>query len=174
MIQDERASVLQRELGAEPGWEELYLLGGIAAIVLVAVMMLSVGLFIVWPNAPGVTATVRTFHPRAGKHVGRSHALDLGVSLSNLVSILLYLALYVALRQINRSFALIALAFGLVAVASLIAARPVLRYLRSALSIRPPQATWNVVAIWQQVRHCSCSFTARRSRPISYWVACRS
>ena len=124
MIQGERESVLQRD-GTEPGWEELYLLGGIAAIVLVAVMMLSVGLFIVWPNAPGITATVDIFTLIQENRLAGLTALDLGVSLSNLVSILLYLALYVALRQINRSSALIALAFGLVAVASLIAARPI-------------------------------------------------
>ena len=92
MIQGERESVLQRD-GTEPGWKELYLLGGIAAIVLVAVMMLSVGLFIIWPNAPGITATVELFTLVQENTLAGLTALDLGVSLSNLVSILLYLAL---------------------------------------------------------------------------------
>lgn len=109
----------------EPGWSELYLLGGIAAIVLVAVMVVSVGLFVVWPNAPGSTATVDLFVLVQANTAAGLTALDLGVSLSNLLSILLYLALYIALRRINQSFALIALAFGLVAVAALVAARPV-------------------------------------------------
>jgi hypothetical protein len=124
MNQNERKTMLQVD-NTEPEWEALYLLGGIAAIVLVVVMGLSVGLFIIWPNAPGVTATVDMFTLVQENKLAGLTALDLGVSLSNLVSILLYLALYVALRCMNRSFALIALAFGLVAVASLIAARPV-------------------------------------------------
>ena len=140
MIQGERESVLQRD-GTEPGWEELYLLGGIAAIVLVAVMMLSVGLFIVWPNAPGITATVDIFTLIQENRLAGLTALDLGVSLSNLVSILLYLALYVALRQINRSFALIALVFGqqgLIAGAPLAGAEP-----EAAVSDLSPQPTAN-------------------------------
>ena len=69
----------------------------IAAIVLVAVMMLSVGLFIIWPSAPGVTATVDMFTLVQENTLAGLTALDLGISLSNLVSILLYLALYVVL-----------------------------------------------------------------------------
>jgi hypothetical protein len=124
MVQDGHEPVLHGD-GTEPGWEELYLLGGIAAIVLVLMMLLSVGLFVIWPNAPGLTATVDLFTLVHDNTLAGLTALDLGVSLSNLVSILLYLALYVALGRLHRSFALISLAFGLVAVASLIAARPV-------------------------------------------------
>ena len=116
---------MQHEASMEQGWNELYLLGGIAAIVLVVVMIVSVGLFVIWPNAPGTTATVDLFILIQHNSVAGLTALDLGVSLSNLFSILLYLALYVALRPINRSLALIAVTFGIVAAASLIAARPV-------------------------------------------------
>lgn len=110
----------------DPAWNELYRLGGIAAIVSVIVMILSVGAFIVWPNAPGVTSTLDMLTLTQENTAAGLTALDLGVSVSNLFSILLYLALYVALRSVNQSYALVALAFGLVAVASAIAARPVL------------------------------------------------
>ncbi|MBI5952299.1 MAG: DUF4386 family protein [Chloroflexi bacterium] len=49
----------------------------------------------------------------------------MGVSIANLVSIFIYLALYIALRRVDEAFALIALALGLIAVTAMIAARPV-------------------------------------------------
>ena len=110
---------------AEPGWKELYRLGGIAAIVSVIIMILSVAAFIVWPNAPGFNTTDDMFALVQENTAAALTALDLGVSVNNLFSILIYLSLFVALRRVNQSYSLIALAFGLVAVASAIAARPV-------------------------------------------------
>ena len=110
---------------AEPGWKELYRLGGIAAIISIISMIISVAAFMIWPYAPGVTATENIFALVQENSAAALTALDSGVSVSNIFAILLYLALYVLLRQVNPSYALIALAFGLVGAASAIAARPI-------------------------------------------------
>ena len=57
----------------------------------------------------------------------------------NLFSILLFLALYVSLKQVNESYALIALAVGLIGVVLLIPSRPLFELL--SLSVRYAAAT---------------------------------
>ena len=66
-------------------------------------------------------------------------SLDLFLFVGNLVSILLYLALYVSLEQVNRSYALVALAVGLIAVVLLIPSRPLVEML--SLSAQYANAT---------------------------------
>ena len=63
----------------------------------------------------------------AGKDtLGTLISLDLFLFIGNLFSILLFLALYVSLMQVSESYALIALAVGLIAVGFLVHARPLL------------------------------------------------
>ena len=52
-------------------------------------------------------------------------SLDIFLFVGNLFSITLFLALYVSLKQVNESYALIALALGLIAVVLLIPSRPI-------------------------------------------------
>ena len=51
-------------------------------------------------------------------------ALDLFLFIGNLFSIILFLALCVSLKPVNESYALIALAIGLIGVVLLIPSRP--------------------------------------------------
>jgi hypothetical protein len=106
-------------------WKNLYLIGGIAVFVNLILMLISVVGYIVWPYAAGATPTQEIYTLVRTNIWAAFIALDLGVSITNLVSILIYLALYVALRRANEAYALIALILGLVAVAAMIAARPV-------------------------------------------------
>jgi hypothetical protein len=87
-------------------------------------MLISVAGYIAWPNAAGVTPTVEIFNLVQTNIWAAFIALDLGLSISNLVAIYIYLALYVALRRANETSALVALVLGLIAAAALIAARP--------------------------------------------------
>ena len=109
---------------ADVRWRNLYRLGGIAAITALIIMLISVAGYIAWPNAAGVTPTAEIYNLVQTNFWAAFIALDLGLSIGNLIAIFIYLALYVALRQVNETFALIALALGLIAVAALIAARP--------------------------------------------------
>ena len=106
-------------------WRNLYRLGAITSVAVLVVMLISVVGYIAWPNAAGVTPTLDIFNLIQTNIWAAFIALDLGLSISNLISIFIYLALYVILRRVNETFGLIALALGLVAVAALIAARPV-------------------------------------------------
>jgi hypothetical protein len=102
----------------------LYTTGGGIAITILVIMVVSVAGYIAWPNAAGVTPTMEIFNLIQTNIWAAFIALDLGLSITNLISILLYLALYLALRKVSETFALISLILGLVATAALIAARP--------------------------------------------------
>jgi hypothetical protein len=109
---------------ADARWRNLYRLGGIASITILVIMLISVVGYIAWSNAAGVTPTLEIFNLIQTNIWAAFIALDLGLSVGNLVSIFVYLALYVALRRVSETFALIALVLSLVAIAALIAARP--------------------------------------------------
>jgi len=111
---------------AVQGSSTFYLFGGITAILILVMMLISIVGYIAWPYAAGTTPTVEIFNLIQTNIWAGFIALDLGLSITNLVSILLYLALYLVLRQVYSAQALTALAIGLLAVAALIAARPVL------------------------------------------------
>jgi hypothetical protein len=120
---------IQRQINnnsREPHTEFYYRLGGIAATTILVVLLISVAGYIAWPFAAGVTPTLEIFNLVQTNIWAAFIALDLGLSISNLLSILIYFALYLALNRVSKTFALIALILGLVAVAALIAARPVL------------------------------------------------
>lgn len=110
----------------DPHWKDLYRFGGIAILTNLAVMLVSVVGYLIWPYAAGTTPTEEIFALIENNIWAAFIALDLGVSIGNLFSIFVYLALYVALRRVKASSALIALALGLFALAAMIAARPVL------------------------------------------------
>ncbi|HNT77991.1 MAG TPA: DUF4386 family protein [Anaerolineae bacterium] len=106
-------------------YKKLYRLGGIAVLANLVVMLISFVGYILWPYAAGTTPTQEIYTLIQTNIWGAFIALDLGVSIANLISIVIFLALYVALRRVDEAYALIALIIGLVAVAAMIAARPV-------------------------------------------------
>jgi hypothetical protein len=107
-------------------WKNMFLIGGITVFANLVLMLASVLGYILWPYAAGVTPTLEIY-TLVQTHIWASFvALDLGVSITKLISIFIYLALYIALRHVDEAYALIALVLGLVGVAAMIAARPVL------------------------------------------------
>ena len=106
-------------------WKNLYAIGGIAVLANLVLMLVSVVGYIRWPYAAGVTPTQEIYTLVQTNLWAAFIALDLGVSITNLVSIFIYLALYVTLRRVDQAYALIALTLGLVAVTAMIVARPV-------------------------------------------------
>lgn len=112
--------------GADPRWKDLYKIGGIAAIALALIMLLGVIAFFIWPYSPGFTSAVDIFTAIQTDRIGVLMSLDFFLFLSTFGSILLYLALYVSLKQVNESYALIALVLGLIAAVVIIPARPII------------------------------------------------
>jgi hypothetical protein len=109
----------------DPRWKDLYKIGGITAIVSEIVIFLGIVAFFLWPYSPGNKSTESIFVLLQSNKLGGLISLDLFLVVGNLFGILLFLALYVSLKQVNESYALIALVLGLVAAISIIPARPI-------------------------------------------------
>lgn len=110
---------------ADPRWKDLYKIGGIACTASVIIIVLGFIAYFIWPYAPGRITTADIFASIQTDWLGGLVALDFLLLLGNLVSILVFVALYVALKQVNESYALIALVVGLVGLAAIIPSRPI-------------------------------------------------
>jgi hypothetical protein len=106
-------------------WKDLYRIAGIAAIISEVVILLGIVTYFIWPFTPGKESTESIFLFLQRDRLGGLISLDLFLFVGNLFSITLFLALYVSLKQINESYALIALAVGLIGVVLLIPSRPI-------------------------------------------------
>jgi len=119
------SSVITNTL-SEPRWRELYKAAGVAASISEIVIVLGFVTFFIWPYAPGTQSTETIFFNLQNNTLGALISLDLFLFIGNLFSIMLFLAFYVSLKQVSESYALIALAVGLLAVGFLIPARPLI------------------------------------------------
>jgi hypothetical protein len=109
----------------DPRWKDLYKLAGIAAVVSELVILLGIVAYIIWPYAPGSKTTEEILRLLQNDPLQGLVSLDLFLLIGNLFSVFLFLALYVSLRPVNPSYALVALAVGLIGLVLLIPARPI-------------------------------------------------
>ena len=121
------SQIQQRDL--LPRWKELFKIAGIAAIVSELVLVLGFVTYFFWPYAPGNKSTKEIFLLLQSNPLGGLISLDLFLVLGNLVGIILFLTLYVSLKQVNETYAMIALAVGLIGVVLLFPSRPLLELL---------------------------------------------
>jgi hypothetical protein len=105
-------------------WKDLYRIAGIAAIISELVILLGFVMYFIFPYAPGTQSTESIFRLLQSNPHGGMIALDLFLFIGNLFSIALFLALYVSLKGVNESYALIALVIGLIGLVLLIPSRP--------------------------------------------------
>lgn len=114
------------ETGPTPSkWNSLYLVGSITAITLTIIPIAAVIAYFIWPYAPGVKTTEEIFLMTQQEPFGALMALDFFVLLGGLVSVLLLLPLYTALKSVDEGYALIALCLGLLSVAAIVVGRPI-------------------------------------------------
>lgn len=106
-------------------WKDLYKLAGIAAVVSITVILLGVVTFFIWPYSPQTKSTEEILVFLQDNPFGGLVSLDLFLFIGNLFAIFTFLALYVSLKPVNESYALIALAVGLVGLVLLIPSRPI-------------------------------------------------
>ncbi len=123
----------------DPRWKDLYKMAGIAAIVSEIVILLGIVTYFIWPYAPGTKSTESILVLLQSNPFGGLVSLDLFLVIGNIFSILLFLSLYVSLKKVNESYALIALAVGLIGVVLLFPSRPIFELF--ALSARYAAAT---------------------------------
>jgi len=112
-------------LSSDHRWKDLLTVGGIACIVSELVILFGIVAYFIWPYMPGYTTTAQIFSFIQADPLGGLMALDFFLLIGNLGSILIFLALYISLRRINESYALIALVLGLVAMILIVPARPI-------------------------------------------------
>lgn len=110
----------------DPRWRDLYKAAGIAAIISEIVIILGLVTYAIWPYSPGTETTETILLNLQSNPLGTLISLDLFLFIGNLFSILLFLALYISLKEVSESYALIVLVVGLMAVGFLIPARPLL------------------------------------------------
>jgi hypothetical protein len=123
MVESKQDPVADTE-SAEVRWKDLYRIGGISCIVVVMLVVFAILAFFIWPYAPGSASTEDILETLQDDILGGLVSLDILLLVIEPVTVLPLLALYVALRRVNESYALIALVLGLIAVVSFVVARP--------------------------------------------------
>ncbi len=116
----------------ESRWKDLFRLGGISSGFGVAAIVLGVIAYIIWPYTPNAASTADVYAQAVKDPLGALMGLDLLYLIGNVVSIPLFLALYVALRKVNESYALIAVLSGITALILLFASRPIVEVMTLA------------------------------------------
>jgi hypothetical protein len=112
-------------IGTEMRWKDLYRLAGIAAIISEIIILLGFVTYFIWPFTPGVKPVEEILHFLQTDKLGGLISLDIFLFLGNLFSMMLFLALYVSLKEVNESYALVAVALGLIGLVLLIPSRPI-------------------------------------------------
>lgn len=104
----------------------MFRIGRATAYLLVGIMVLAIVAWIVWPYAPETANTAEILAMTQEDPVAAAAALDISFLVGVVFNLPLYLALYVALRPVDGSWSLVALAIGFAAVAASFSTRPVL------------------------------------------------
>ena len=110
-----------RAEAADSDWKSLYKIGGVAALLSVVFLPIQIAVCLMSPPPDTVIGWFRLFQDN--RLVGLLD-LDLLLLVDQVLAILVFLALYVALRRVNESFMAIAIAFGLVSAVLFIASNP--------------------------------------------------
>jgi hypothetical protein len=110
--------------GAEGTSKPLYRIGGISFILVAVLIAYAVVAYFIWPYSPTLRSTEEILVTLQEDLFGGLASLDVSMLVIMVIQILPLVALYVSLRSVSHSYALTALAVGLVAVVLLIAARP--------------------------------------------------
>jgi len=117
-----------------PHWRELFKIAGLAMIFSEIILLLALITYFFWPYAPGNKSTEEIFLLLQNNPIGGLISLDLFLVMGNLVGVILFPTLFVSLRQVNETYAIIALVIGLIAVVLLFPSRPLIELLNLSKS----------------------------------------
>jgi hypothetical protein len=116
-------------------WKDLFQVGAISCFVQLLLVVLAVVAFLIWSYAPGQLSAREIFQLIGKSRLAGIMALDVFFFVvANLLNLPIMLAVFMAVKRVNPSYALIALVVGLVGAAALISSRPIAELL--ALSDR--------------------------------------
>ena len=108
----------------ESRWRDLYRIGGVSSLLLAGLVAFAVIAYFIWPYTPGFASTETIFVTLNTDKLGALFSLDVMMLVTAPIDILLFIALYAALKRVNESYTLIALVLGLMAIALLIPTKP--------------------------------------------------
>jgi hypothetical protein len=106
-------------------WTDLYKIGAMTCIVFPVMIILTVVAYLIWPYTPGVVSIADIFASLQSNLLRGLVSLDLFMVFLMPVAALITLPMYVALKEVNESYALVALVLGLMGYTVIFAARPV-------------------------------------------------
>jgi hypothetical protein len=109
----------------DPRWKDLYRLAGIAAVISEIIILLGFVTYFIWPFSPGAKPAEEILRFLQTDRLGGLVSLDIFLFVGNLFSLMLFLAFYVSLKEVNESYALIAVTLGLIGLVLLIPSRPI-------------------------------------------------
>lgn len=100
---------------ADSRWKSLYKVGGVAALTMLVIMIAQIIIFIAWPPPSTIEGYFTLFQ---NNWLLGLLSLDLLYIVNIVPLILIFLALYAALKRVNESIVAIGLTFGLVGIAA--------------------------------------------------------
>lgn len=109
---------------SNPRYNTLYRLGGIASLVIALSITFAVAAYFIWPYKGNTLSVEAIFALLQSDRLGGLISLDISMLLIAPINILMFLAIYVAIRRADEPIALIALVLALIAVALVIVCRP--------------------------------------------------
>jgi len=102
----------------ESQWKDLFSIAGVSTLIMVALIPLQIIVYIIWQTPETAIESFILF--QENKLYGLL-ALELPYLVSNVLSVPLYLALFVALRKGNQSVMTVATVLELIAIAAIFA-----------------------------------------------------
>jgi len=108
---------------ADASWKKLYKIGGVAALMMVVIILIQFIVFIAWPP-PLEGSAIDWFKLFQESWLVGLLSFELLMIVYAALSILLALALFIALRRVNQPLTAIYLALSIIGVMAFIAARP--------------------------------------------------
>lgn len=104
--------------------KNIYKLGGIAAILSAISIAFSIAAYFIWPYKGNTTSIEYILTILQTDRLGGLFALDVSMLIIGPITILMFLAIYTALKRVDASIALIALILNIMAIVFVIVCRP--------------------------------------------------
>ena len=101
---------------ADLRWRDLYRIGFFACIAVPVSIALAVIAYFIWPYTPGFTSVAEILTLLHEDTFAGLVSLDLSVIILMPIMALQVLAMYAVLKQVNESYALLALVLGLMGI----------------------------------------------------------
>jgi hypothetical protein len=109
-----RSAFQPNTVAAHRRWKDLYLIGGVCGILMSALTIVAIPIYLVVPYQPGLTEVAEIFATIQSAPFAGLMSLDFFMVVITIITVPFFLALYVALRGVDESYALIAVVCGMI------------------------------------------------------------